>query len=206
MRLRHELLAPAAGVATGRSMGPLAPHATGPTARGRQDRFLARDHRQFLDPCRTWGKKTGPNPTDRRKAGSKHHVATDAQGTPLAALLTAANVNDVTQLLPLIEALPSIGGKPGQRLRKPRVVQGDRGYDSQPLREELHARGIRTRIARRGTLNGSGLGKTRWVVERTLAWLHQFRRLRVRYERRPDIHQAFLTLGCAMICWRTLIA
>ncbi|HEV2320717.1 MAG TPA: transposase, partial [Gammaproteobacteria bacterium] len=61
-------------------------------------------------------------------------------------------------------------------------------------------------IARRNTENGSGLGKTRWVVERTIAWLHQFRRLRVRYERRPDIHEAFLKLGCAIICWRLLAA
>lgn len=129
-------------------------------------------------------------------------MATDAQGAPLAAILTAANVNDVTQMLPLLEALPAIGGKRGRRLSKPRIVQGDRGYDSQPLRDELHARGMRTEIGRRRSAHGSGLGKTRWVVERTLAWLHQFRRLRVRYERRPDIHQAFLTLGCAIICWR----
>ena len=50
----------------------------------------------------------------------------------------------------------------------------------------------------------TSLGRLRWVVERTIAWLHQFRRLRVRYERRADIHQAFLTLGCALICLRTL--
>jgi len=55
-------------------------------------------------------------------------------------------------------------------------------------------------IAKRGTPHGSGLGKTRWVVERTLSWLHQFRRLRVRYERRADIHEAFLSLGCILIC------
>ncbi len=68
----------------------------------------------------------------------------------------------------------------------------------------LWARGIAPAIAHRNTEHGSGLGKRRWVVERTLSWLHQFRRLRVRYDRRADIHEAFLTLACAIICWRQL--
>jgi transposase len=49
-----------------------------------------------------------------------------------------------------------------------------------------------------------GLGRERWVVERTFAWLHGFRRLRTRYERLPELHQAFLDLGCAVICLRML--
>ena len=52
--------------------------------------------------------------------------------------------------------------------------------------------------------SGSGLGVYRWVIERTNYWLHQFRRPRVRYERRVDIHQAFLTIGCITICWNAL--
>lgn len=55
-----------------------------------------------------------------------------------------------------------------------------------------------------GSPHGSGLGVFRWVVERTLAWLHRFRRLALRYERRADVHEAFLTLGCALITWRYL--
>ena len=62
-------------------------------------------------------------------------------------------------------------------------------------------RGIRPFLAERNKQHGSGLGKWRWVVERTFAWLNQFRRLRIRYERRVDIHEAFLLLGCALICW-----
>lgn len=124
----------------------------------------------------------------------------------MSVLLTQANRNDVTQLLPLLEAIPPIGGKPGRPRRKPDLVQADRGYDSQPHRDALRERGIDSEIARRYTEHGSGLGKTRWVVERTIAWLHQFRRLRIRYERRPEIHEAFLALGCAVICWRFLQA
>ena len=97
--------------------------------------------------------------------------------------------------------MPAIGGKPGPPRRKPAAGQGDRGYDSQRHRAELRRRGIRPILAHRYRGHGSGLGRTRWVVERTLAWLHRFRRLAVRYERRPSLHEAFLTLGCALICW-----
>lgn len=82
-----------------------------------------------------------------------------------------------------------------------RLVQGDRGYDSQPHRDHLRQRGIASQLAKRRMRHGSGLGRTRWVVERTLAWLHRFRRLAVRYERRPCIHEAFLTLACSIVCW-----
>lgn len=141
---------------------------------------------------------------DRRKAGSKHHLITDGGGIPLACLLTAANCNDVTQLLPLLEAIPPVGGRRGRRRRRPDSVLGDRGYDSKAHRRELRARRIRPRLAKRKTAHGSGLGKERWVVERTISWLHQHRRLRVRYERRPDIHEAFLSIACSLICLKHL--
>lgn len=150
------------------------------------------------------GGKTGPNPTDRGKPGSKHHLITDAQGIPLAAILTAANRNDVTQLLPLVAAIPPVRGKRGRPRRRPDQVQGDRGYASEPHRKVLRSLGIEPVLAQRRTPHGSGLGVHRWVVERTLAWLHQFRRLRIRYERRPDIHEAFLSIGCSLICFRRL--
>jgi transposase len=95
-------------------------------------------------------------------------------------------------------------GKRGRPLKKPKCVQADRAYDSGAHRLALEQRGILHQIARRRTPHGSNLGQTRWVVERTIAWLHQFRRLRVRYERLPSIHEAFLRLGCAIICWKTL--
>jgi transposase len=131
-------------------------------------------------------------------------VITDACGTPLAVILTAANAHDVTQLLPLIEAIPAVKGKPGRPRRRPERAQGDRAYDSKAHREELRKKGIEPVLAKRNTEHGSGLGVFRWVVERTIAWLHQFRRLRIRYERRPDIHEALMSLACSMICWRLL--
>ena len=106
----------------------------------------------------------------------------------------------MTQLLALVEAIPPTRGKGGRPRRRPKIVQGDYGYDSEPHRCQLRARSIVPLIRKRGTEHGSGLGSYRWVVDRTLSWLHQFRRLRVRYARRDDIHEALLVLGCIMIC------
>jgi transposase len=122
---------------------------------------------------------------ERRKNGSKHHLATDAGGAPLTARLIGANRNDVTQLIALVDSLPPVRGVPGAPLTKPAQVVADRGYDSDGHRMTLSGRGIRTAIARRNIPHGSGLGVLRWVVERTLSWLHQARRLRVRYESVP---------------------
>src|SRR5438876_4006028 len=88
--------------------------------------------------------------------------------------------------------------------RRPDCVRGDRGYDAEAIRNGLRTRRIRPFVARRRTMHGSGLGRRRWVVERTFAWLNQFRRLRVRYDKRADIHEALLSLGCALICWQSL--
>jgi transposase len=141
---------------------------------------------------------------DRRKNGSKHPVLTDAQGTPLATLVTAANRHDVTQLLPLVDAVPPVRGKVGRPRRRPEALYADRAYDSQPHRRELRRRHIQPYLARRSTVHGSGLGVVRYVAEQTQALLHQFKRLRTRYDIRDDIHESFLDLACSVICWRRL--
>ena len=141
---------------------------------------------------------------DRRKNGSKHHLATDAGGVPLTTKLTGANRNDVTQLMPLVDALPPVRGLPGAPLRKPGGVMGDRGFDSADNRMRLSCRAIAAEIARRNTPHGSGLGVFRWFVEQALALMHQFKRLRVRDDRDDRVHEAFMTIACAMICWRRL--
>ncbi len=86
------------------------------------------------------------------------------------------------------------------------LVLVDRGYDHDKYRRQLRARGVEPVIARRNSGHGSGLGKQRWVVERTFAWLHNLRRLRIRYERHPELHMAFMLLGCAVVCQRKLTA
>ena len=117
-------------------------------------------------------------------------------GIPLAWSLTGGNRNDVTQLI------PAAGG--GRPRRRPESVVGDRGYDHDKYRRLLRDRGIEPLIARGKTEHGSRLGRVRWVVERTFAWLHNLKRLLVRYERRADMHQALLALGCCLVCFRRL--
>jgi transposase len=120
--------------------------------------------------------------------------------------LTGGNRNDVTQLVPLLDDLHArpVTGKRGRPRQKPDLVIADRGYDHDKYRRLLRDRGIGHRIARRGSPHGSGLGRERWVVERGFAHLHNFRRLRIRYERLPEMHTALLVLACSILCWRRL--
>ena len=147
------------------------------------------------------GGKTGPNPTDRGKSGTKRHVVVDRRGIPLAICQSAANVHDSKMLEETVDAIPALKGRRGRPRKRPAKLHADKGYDYDRCRQALRKRGIIPRIARKGIESKNRLGRHRWVVERTLSWLNRFRRLVVRYERRDDIHQAFLSLGCALICW-----
>ena len=148
----------------------------------------------------------GPNPTDRGKAGSKRHVITDRNGIPLAALLSEATRHDSICFESLLDAVPAIRTPAGQRRKRPAKLHADKAYDIPRCRQALKRRRIANRIARKGVDSRARLGRHRWVMERTMAWFSQFRRLTIRYERRDDIHQAFLSLGCALICWNFLQA
>lgn len=166
--------------------------------------MVARGRRLEPRAGKKGGSQTGPSPVDRARAGSKHHLLVDSTGIPLAWTLTGGNRNDITQLIPLVERVPPVRGRVGRPRQRPERLIADRAYDHRPQRRELRRRGITPEIARRKSAHGSGLGCYRWVVERTFAWLHQFKRLLVRYERRGDIHEAFLALGCCLVCHRRL--
>ena len=159
--------------------------------------------RAIVDSCSIravhGGDQTGPNPTGRAKRGSKRHLICEGLRVPLAVRLTGANRNDSQEALALVDAIPPLRGAHGRPRKRPDCVLGDRGYDAAALRRGLRARHIVPWLAMRRSEHVSGLGRWRWVVERTFAWLNQFRRLRVRYEKRADIHEAFLSLGCALI-------
>ncbi len=118
-------------------------------------------------------------------------MLTDGHGTPLAVALTGGNRNDVTQLMPLLDKVPPVRGRVGRPRRRPERLLADRGYDHDKYRRMVWAKGIKPVIARRGSPHGSGLGVHRYVVERTIGLLHWFRRLRIRWETRDDIHEAF---------------
>jgi transposase len=116
-----------------------------------------------------------------------------------------ANMPDANLTVPLVEAVPPIAGRPGQPRNRPDRARGDRGFDDEEQREEWRRRGIDPELAQRRTPHGRGLGVDRWVVERTISWFHQFRRLRVRYDRRDDIHQGLCDLAEVLITFRFLV-
>jgi transposase len=131
-------------------------------------------------------------------------VIVEGRGVPLAIVQSAANAHDSTMLEAVVDAVPPIKRPSGQRRKRPGKLHTDKGYDYKRCRASLRRRGIKSRIARKGIERSDRLGRHRWVVERTLAWLNRFRRLTVRYERRADIHQAFLLLACSLICLRRI--
>jgi transposase len=121
----------------------------------------------------------------------------------LAVALSAANTHDSMLLEAVVDAVAPVKGprgRPGRPRKRPAKLHLDKGYDYPRCRRFLRKRGIKARIARRGIESGHKLGRYLWTVEGTFAWLSYFRRLTVRYERRADIHEAFLDLGCALVC------
>jgi transposase len=207
MRERDDLLASAAGLAGRRGLGGPASGAAGPPRRSRSARLEPRQHRQLDRPgegAEKGGPATeavGPNPTDRGKPGTKHHLVTERQGIPLVSLQTAANVNEGTVLLDAVDAIPPAKRPRGRPRRRPAKLHADKAYAGRARRAALRRRHITPRVARPGIDPKTKLGRHRWVVERAFAWLHRNRRLLVRYERRDDLHDAFLHLGSALICW-----
>jgi transposase len=148
------------------------------------------------------GEATGPSPVDRRKKGTKFTLLVDGNGVPLAIRSAGANASDHTQIIPLVVDYPQIGGKPGRPKEMPDELYADRGYDNQYTRALLRWLGIEPYIAKRKTEHGSGLGKIRWVVERTNSWLKGLRRLRTRYDRLKIMVEAWSKLALSVICFR----
>ena len=150
----------------------------------------------ILDSCSVRAKRggdlTGPNPTDRAKRGSKYHVATTGDGVPVACAVTGANVPDTVLFERLFLAAFGV-------LARIRTVLADKGYDAERHRELCRKFSVRPRIHKRGRAPGSGLGKRRWPVERTNAWLLENRRLALRYDRCGFIIKSLLQIACIFL-------
>jgi len=119
-------------------------------------------------------------------------------------VLTAANAHDSTMLAAVLDDIPPIRMPTGRHRRRPRKVHADKGYDYPRCRAELRQHGITPRIARRGVESKERLGRWRWRIERTIAWLLGFRRLRIRYERSDERFFAFAMLACSVILFNAL--
>jgi transposase len=125
----------------------------------------------------------------------------------LAVGLSAANTHDSVLLEPMVDAVPPIRGpqgRPGRPRKRPAKLHLDKGYDYPRCRKALRRRGVTPRIARRGIESSQRLGRHRYVVERSLAWLVGYRRLQVRYERSAEVLLGFVHLACALICLTSL--
>jgi len=131
-------------------------------------------------------------------------VLSDRAGLPLSVAVSAANTNDSYALKPLILAIPAIKSRRGPRRRKPGKLHADKAYDHADLRRWVRERGIAVRIARKGIETSKRLGKHRWVIERSIAWLFGYRRLTIRYDRHANHFSAFLTLAAALTCYKKL--
>jgi transposase len=138
------------------------------------------------------GELTGPNPTDRGKAGTKYHVVVSTDGIPLAAVPSAANVHDTRlfpHLLRLAQVVCAAIGK----------LYADAGYDSANNRALCLHDGIQPHIREVGEPHGSGLGTIRCVVEHGCAWLLANKRLDRRQDRHGRIILALLQAACIFI-------
>ncbi len=131
-------------------------------------------------------------------------MITEAQGIPLVIWITPANLHDSQPALDMLDAIPAIQGPRGCPRWRPDTLQGDAAYGSSTNVAGVRARRIKPLLSKPRIEHGSGLGKTRFVVERTLAWFGNFRRIKLCYERTAEHFQAFHDLGAALICARKL--
>jgi len=151
---------------------------------------------RIVDSCsvraKRGGDRTGPNPTDRAKQGTKYHIAADGDGVPVACAATAANVNDTLLFERLFRAAFAV-------MARIRTVFADKGYDAARHRVLCRSFDVRPCIHKRGQPHGSGLGQRRWPVERSNAWLLENKRLALRYDRLGDIIQSLLQSACIFL-------
>jgi len=160
------------------------------------------------------GEKTGKNPTDRAKSGTKRHVLTDRRGVPLAVTLSGANVPDYQCAEATLQHL--IVRRSWRNRRGELVLRhfcADKGYDYDEARQVAQRLGYRVHIGhrrRRGEPEPPPVPKSRrhpprrWVIERTNSWHNRFRALKIRWEKKPENYLALVHFACAIITFRFL--
>ena len=151
------------------------------------------------------GEKTGPNPTDRAKRGTKRSVLTEASGVPISVAVDGANRNDFKMARDTIERIPVERPEPSKR--KPQGLCLDKGYDYDEVRALAIEFGFTAHIRPRGEeakaiKKTAGFRARRWVVERTHSWMNRFRAILIRWQKRADTYVAMLHIACGVIAWR----
>jgi putative transposase len=151
------------------------------------------------------GKKTGPNPTDRAKDGTKRSLLTEAAGIPIGLAIDGANRNDFKMARETIASLPVERPEPSAKPSPGLCL--DKGYDYQEVRDLAQEFGFTAHIRARGEeaqaiKQEAGFRARRWVVERTHSWMNRFRRILIRWEKQANTYIAMLHLACGLITWR----
>lgn len=104
-----------------------------------------------------------------------------------------------------MDSIAPVRSRRGRRRTRPGKLHADKAYDNRYVRADLRSRRITARIARKGVESSERLGRHRWVIERTPAWLLRYRRLVRRYDRYAEHFQGFVSIACALICYRRLM-
>jgi putative transposase len=151
------------------------------------------------------GDKTGPNPTDRAKTGAKRSLLTEAHGIPIGLAIDGANRHDMKLVRPTIDSI--VVERPAPTDEQPQGMCLDKGYDYDDVRAILQEFGFTAHIRSRGEeareiMREAGRRARRWVVERSHSWMNRFRRILVRWEKKPEHYLAFLHFACALIAFR----
>ncbi|MCQ1580605.1 transposase [Streptomyces parvus] len=131
-------------------------------------------------------------------------MLSDAQRIPLAVAVSGANTHDSLALKPLIRGIPAIRSRRGPSRRRPVKLRADKAYFSADHIAWLRERGLIPRIARPGIESSERLGRHRWKIKRSIAWVFGYRRLTVRSERKGPHFLAFLGLAVAQTCYKKL--
>ena len=151
------------------------------------------------------GEDTGPNPTDRAKSGVKRSLLTEGHGVPLGLAVEGANRHDMKLVRPTVESI--VVERPEPNEEQPQGMCLDKGYDYQEVRDILVEFGFTAHIRSRGEeakelIQEAGKRARRWVVERSHSWMNRFRRILIRWEKKPENYIAFLHFACALIAFR----
>ncbi len=141
-------------------------------------------------------------------------VYVDGNGIPLSLMTESAQVSEFHLALPTIDAV-EVPDRPLHPKKRAEVLIADKGYDAKWLRDAIRERNIRPKIPKKRRRGQSDepvynqaiteFYRTRWIVERTIAWLGAYRRLLIRWERQDDIYEAFVTIACSMFCLRRVL-
>ena len=164
-----------------------------------------------MAPAPLGGNKTGPNPTDRGKVGTKRHLLVDGRGVPLAVHLSGANRHDITGLEHLIGEEGMLVARPEPAEQRSQHLCLDKAYDAEEAESLLERSGYTGHIKRQGEKDEPGVGEVvhparRWKVERSISWLNNMRKLRVRWEKKAQNYRGLWLLAAALITYRRVIS